>query len=580
MKKIFKRIMNPIFISIMILCLFSIALQIIQIQNKNLYLGHDWVFHYNRFYDAAQQIKDGNFQYFISMYGFSQSGRIVNALYGPAFAYFNGLLLLICGTWFKYQLVSNFLITFLSAVSMFLLLKKNDIRVVISVILAVTYSTFNIVHGWTFNQMFNTWGSVLFPIGLLAATKFFKDDEKWGNTFLLAFAVTLSIQIHVLTSLFLIILLAIFFIVGIFISQNKLHLLKWVSVAAVITSIMTANVWYPLLETNLENILLPPFLNYNFEATALKVSLFMLPAHITIIVFALFVLQFIFILFIKNNLLNRLVTLLSFTMFVTSTRIFPWNEIVEKLPTLAIIQFPFRFLVPAIALIIFGLGLSFEEIFSKKMDIQKIPFLTILLIVMVGAISQHIIASEKILTRWDSSSVISEDKNTIILTDNPDILKNSFHDKDELSTSLKLVVKSTPDYLPIKDKKIITDPQFHSYKEYQKTIFENKLNSGLNKSVENKKLIYRWTDNHSQMQILPVFVYQRTEITLNGKKLEKADIRTNNIGALMIKSQTGKNTLSVSYKESFLFYYLFFISVISWFVFGGIVIFRIFKILN
>lgn len=577
MKKVFRGITNPIFVSIVILIVTSIGLQIIQIQHKNLYLGHDWVFHYNRFYDAAQQIKEGNFQYFISMYGFSQSGRIVNALYGPAFAYFNGLLILICGTWFKYQLVSNFLITFLSALSMFFLLKKNNIRITISVFLAVTYSTFNIVQGWTFNQMFNTWGSVLFPIGLLAATKFLKDDDKWKSTFLLAFSVTLSIQIHVLTSLFLVVLLAIFFIVGMCISKNRLQLLGWVTVAAIITLVMTANVWYPLFETNLENTLLPPFLNYNFEATALKVSLYMLPAHITIIVFSLFVLQFNFILFIKNSLLNRLVTILGFTIFVISTRIFPWNEIIETIPNLAIIQFPFRFLVPAIALIILGLGLSIEEILSKKRIFQSIPFFVIFLVLMVGAISQHIIASETILARWNSNSVVSEDPNTTILADNSDILRNSFHDEDDLSTALKLVVKSTPDYLPISDKKVIVDPDFHSYEEYKKTILENKINTKLSKSVEDKKLTLRWSDTISQVQTLPVFVYQRTEITLNGKKLEKSTLKTNNIGALIVQSQKGKNILTVSYKKSFIFYYMLVISVISWFVFAGAVIFRNFK---
>ncbi len=46
-------------------------------------LGSDVVFHFNRFYETSQQIKEGNFQYFLSIYGFQQSARIVNALYGP-----------------------------------------------------------------------------------------------------------------------------------------------------------------------------------------------------------------------------------------------------------------------------------------------------------------------------------------------------------------------------------------------------------------------------------------------------------------------------------------------------------------
>ena len=39
------------------------------------------------------QLKNGNFSYFLSLYGFQQSGRIVNALYGPFFAYLQGGLI-------------------------------------------------------------------------------------------------------------------------------------------------------------------------------------------------------------------------------------------------------------------------------------------------------------------------------------------------------------------------------------------------------------------------------------------------------------------------------------------------------
>ncbi|NRR75415.1 hypothetical protein HRD57_07025 [Tetragenococcus halophilus] len=82
MKKSLSASKKRIFISLMIIFIASILLQWVQISNQNLYLGDDWIFHYNRFYDTAQQIKEGNFHYFISMYGFSQSGRIINALYG------------------------------------------------------------------------------------------------------------------------------------------------------------------------------------------------------------------------------------------------------------------------------------------------------------------------------------------------------------------------------------------------------------------------------------------------------------------------------------------------------------------
>lgn len=63
-------------------------------------LGSDSIFHYNRFYEAAKQIQNWNFSFFQSNYGFQQSGRIVNAVYGPLFAYLNGALLGLVRTWY------------------------------------------------------------------------------------------------------------------------------------------------------------------------------------------------------------------------------------------------------------------------------------------------------------------------------------------------------------------------------------------------------------------------------------------------------------------------------------------------
>ncbi|OPH32186.1 hypothetical protein B5J54_02535, partial [Enterococcus faecium] len=91
------------------LAIFFIALAFLMphLFTHKLILGADAPFHYNRFYDAAQQIKYGDFHYFPSLYGFQQSGRIVNAVYGPFFAYLQGLIVLLAGSWFHYQILSN-----------------------------------------------------------------------------------------------------------------------------------------------------------------------------------------------------------------------------------------------------------------------------------------------------------------------------------------------------------------------------------------------------------------------------------------------------------------------------------------
>ena len=89
--------------------MIAILLIVPQIAMQSMVIGSDSIFHFNRFFDTASQIKHGNFQYFSHMYGFQQSGRIVNALYGPLMAYFQGLLVLISPSWFVYQILSNFI---------------------------------------------------------------------------------------------------------------------------------------------------------------------------------------------------------------------------------------------------------------------------------------------------------------------------------------------------------------------------------------------------------------------------------------------------------------------------------------
>ncbi|EKQ01979.1 very conserved membrane protein [Lacticaseibacillus casei 21/1] len=80
-----------------------------QLSYHALAVGDDWEFHWNRFYEAAMQLKTGKFNFFQSLYSFRQSGRIINAVYGSAFAYCHGFILIIAKTWFRAEIISSFL---------------------------------------------------------------------------------------------------------------------------------------------------------------------------------------------------------------------------------------------------------------------------------------------------------------------------------------------------------------------------------------------------------------------------------------------------------------------------------------
>ena len=130
MKQIFKS-REKLWVSLIIIA-FAVLLVTPQLFTRKVILGSDSIFHYNRFYEAAMQLKNGNLSYFLSLYGFQQSGRIVNALYGPFFAYLQGGLILISGTWFRYQIVSRILLHILAESSMYVLLKQCKVKTTIA----------------------------------------------------------------------------------------------------------------------------------------------------------------------------------------------------------------------------------------------------------------------------------------------------------------------------------------------------------------------------------------------------------------------------------------------------------------
>ena len=68
MSKINKKSVTAILI--ISLCAFFMVSP--QIYKHALIVSNDWVFHMNRFYDTAMQLKNGTFNYFESIYGFIQ----------------------------------------------------------------------------------------------------------------------------------------------------------------------------------------------------------------------------------------------------------------------------------------------------------------------------------------------------------------------------------------------------------------------------------------------------------------------------------------------------------------------------
>lgn len=183
--------------------------------------GADTFFHSARFYDAAMQIKNHNFSPFQSNYGFQQSGRVINALYGPAFAYLNGLILLITKTWFNYQIFTDYFICLLGAGTMMYLLQYVKINKPLSVLLSILYINIGMIPSYLNSHTFNGWGQAWMPLVLLCGVRMIKDKKKPINWIQLMVVMSVIIQVHILSTLMAIALLIPFFIICLYINKNN-----------------------------------------------------------------------------------------------------------------------------------------------------------------------------------------------------------------------------------------------------------------------------------------------------------------------------------------------------------------------
>ncbi len=129
-----------------------------QINYHAMAIGDDWEFQWNRFYEAAMQIKNGHFNFFQSIYAFRQSGRVVNAVYGSAFAYLNGFILILVKTWFRAQIISSFLCLLTAGSGMYFLARYCRVKRQLAFGAAVLYMGTPLVMFYVTDTALRGWG--------------------------------------------------------------------------------------------------------------------------------------------------------------------------------------------------------------------------------------------------------------------------------------------------------------------------------------------------------------------------------------------------------------------------------------
>lgn len=502
----------------------------------------DTAFHFHRFYDTYQQIQNHNFSYFQMNYGMGESGRIVNALYGPFFAYLMGSLLLFCSSWLRFQILITYLIFLVGGLGIYRLSRKIKLSQVVSSIVTTLFLTTGYIAYWPRSNAFNSWGAVLIPFVLIQGINLLNNHKKRFSWISLGIVMAIVAQIHLLSTFFSILALIPFFIYGLVLSENKRQM--WIDVfkAVGLFIVLTANVWGAFLLLYPTNQMASP-IDYSPVLTAVNLSVAgtsTMWTSITEVTLLLFIVQLIYVIFnFKSSKLNTFVTLEGIVFLYLSSNLFPWQFVKDTLPAVTgYLQFPNRFTVVAYPLLFLGIGLTLNELI--KSHGKKLGMIASALAIVVVLFN----------VRADFNEINNN------ITYNKGITSNAKEMKEKgLAPYINKVEINSPDYLPVRKKIKSSDiTGMLMSMSPQKNNFEQR-------ALSNGRLELTWKDSTSKVTTLPIFIYKQSELSLNSKVIKP---KVNEIGMPQVQSRKGKNTAILSFKTPTWFTILLYISILSW----------------
>lgn len=535
---------------------FSLLLLLPQLYHQATILGSDSIFHFNRFYDTAMQLKTGQFHYLISLFGYQQSGRIVNALYGPIFAYLQGGLLLLAGNWFRYQLLSRFLLALIAGFGFLKLCRVSQVKDRLALPLSLLFLTTFAVQYWSSRQGFSSWGVAFFPWCLIPAIRVV--ETKTIKPINLALAVAIMLQVHSLSTLFLVLSYLPFFLYALIKTAKPWTFIGQGLTAVGLSLLLTANVWFPLLSLGQANDLIQPFINKNLPYYTIdrgSSKLFWQPWGLG---FLMMVQAGLACYRRKQNQpVNHLISLVALIFLWLSSSFFPWDSLAgQGIKAIELIQFPFRFFLLATPLALLALGTSLGRL-------NKWPKgLTILLWgLTLWGLGQTLHQQDLLIHKqYLGDQPIQERKHTYFLG-TADQIRQAIH-SDQPDDLLKLVVKSTPDYLPLYQA-----TRANKYKLYKALVIDQA--DQVTKTVQGQQLVVNWTSANPDPITLPLVVYAGSQVSLNGQKLTLADLLLTPIGTPIVTSQVGNNQLILSYPHNKGLLVALLVSLISWLGLGS-----------
>ncbi|ANZ70530.1 hypothetical protein AYR57_06215 [Pediococcus claussenii] len=543
--------------------LFIVALVVVSpiFFNKIGIMGVDSYFHYNRIYEAAMQIKNHNFS-FLNLYSFQEAGRVVNQVYSPLITYLFGGLLLLCGNWFRFQVVSIVLVTLLSGETSYFAAKRLNLNFKTSVSIAVVYMTSLSIYSFIYSANWRAIAMAFVPLLVGPIIDFYKGDWSLKSMSVLGVAVALIAQAQILAAALAIPILVPFFVMGLLKSQHKLRSLEFTLIGIAIALVLSLNFIMPYLELVRGNHLLPPVatpLESGVTNLVIPFTGKSIPLSDTILSFV-FYLDFAGLIFFWKRVsgLTKVISIVAIVYIILGTSIIPWQALNVDFPALGnFLQIPRRFTITGISFLMLGTGLIVKDLVGKDelssmADVSNFVFT---MFAVASVVSLTVTVTDWVKTANNPSvglaAGLSTNHNYIYprtyhgkkITKIAE-LQPTFHTKN-YGALIHAVDRITPDYTPIKHYSSSTN-YYAIYKKrvvLPKNKFEHSVKAG-------GTIQLKWEEQHRQKINVPVVAYKNSQVRLNGQILNKEDYKTSSIGTIKIHGKKGINKVDVSYQPS------------------------------
>lgn len=545
-----------------------------QIHSQAFVSGLDYYFHMSRTYETAMQIKTGHFSYFLSIFSWDHSARIVNALYGPVGGYISGLILLLVHSWYRWEIVISLITLLLSGSLMYHLGRFWHVDDYVNFIVSVLYMLSSPISDFVFKQTFMGFGAALLPLTVLLASEVLV--KKDIRPLKLAFIIILIIEVHLMTFVLSMSFLIPCLLLGLAVAKhNRKRLFKHLFEAMILTITLSFNVWGGILEvvgSNLHHVIPTDpgrhLGTQNFNTimnTYPQASLSQTPSIIGMAVMLLIVLGVI--LWLVNirhvSYVADIFMLYGLICVWASSDWFPWGFVERHMTVVAtFIQFPKRILPMGIVLIYLMTGLVVSRKISDRAIYKTGWGLAVVALCLVTGWCWRNNCNylNFKINLYNRPSVIDWVSMRWRVKNNPVRLRNSLRDSHP-DRFLWMVSKPVPDYLPTSinyrhsDQYLKLDP----YGRIIRTFYHHVPYFWDVPSSGDEIIALHSHSNH--VQTVPFVKYAHTQVMLNQRAIHP---KITQLGAMRLPLIKGYNQLAISYRPSSWFKMGMLISLLAW----------------